>query len=159
MFCPNCGVKNSLQQNYCRQCGLKLETIIEAISEQFPSTEYQKFQRRKENLERIGVGCLTIAGTVGFSLLLFQAAQFKLELLGPNVLFWSAIGAVIGFLLLSVLFFNYAKLFMKPRKLTSDEHPFQAGAKAKLIEDRHFEPASVTEDTTRILKTPTRTPE
>jgi len=155
MFCPNCGSKNSVEQNYCRGCGLKLDAIVNAVSEQFPSKEFVDLQRRKEMFARIGLFCLAFAGFIGFALLLFQAALYKMILFGPEVLFSSAIGAVIGFLLLSVLFFNYPKIFMKPKNLPPDADPPAAVVTAKLIEDRPFDPvASVTENTTENLKVP-----
>ena len=156
MFCPNCGTKNSVEQNYCRGCGLKLDAIVEAVSDQFPSKEYVEWQRRRARFERIGLLCVSIAGLIGFSLLLFLAAQYKLVLLGPEVLYGSAVAALITFLLLSVFFFNYPKFFMKARKLEPDENPPSAVVTAKLIEDRPFDPASsVTEGTTEFLKVPT----
>jgi hypothetical protein len=155
MFCPNCGTKNSVEQNYCRGCGLKLDAIVEAVSDQFPSKEYVELQRRRARFERIGLLCLSIAGLIGFALLVFLAAQYKLVLLGPEVLFGSAIGALIGFLLLSVFFFNYPKLFMKAKNRPPDENPPSAVVTAKLIEDRPFDPASsVIEGTTEFLKVP-----
>jgi hypothetical protein len=156
MFCPNCGAKNSIEQNYCRGCGLKLGAIVHAVSEQFPSDEYAEMQRRKERFERIGVVCLSISGMIGFSLLLFKAAQYKLEVLGPNVLFGSAIGALILFLLLSLFFFNYTGGRGSKRKAPpSDENSGSPAVTAKLIEDRPFESASsVTENTTEMLKVP-----
>src|SRR5688572_24881496 len=138
MFCPNCGAKNSIEQNFCRGCGLKLDAIVEAVSEQFPSKEYAELQRRKERLQKIGVACLTIAGVIGFAMLLFQAARYKLELLGPEVLFWSAGGALIAFLLLSVFFFNYpAEPKTKTRRADNSED--LPATTAKLIDDRPFE--------------------
>src|SRR5262245_438808 len=142
MFCPNCRTNNSVEQHYCRGCALKLDAIVEAVSDQFPSKEYAELQRRRARFERIGLFCLSISGLIGFSLLLFLAAQYKLILLVPEVFFGSAIVALIGFLLLSVFFLNYPKLFMKPRSRLQEETPASAVVTAKLIEDRLFEPAS-----------------
>ena len=44
---------------------------------------------------------------------MFKAIEYKLILLGPEILIGSAIAALIGFLLLSVFFFNYPKLFLE----------------------------------------------
>ena len=157
MFCPNCGGSNSIEQNFCRGCGLKLDAIVEAVSEQFPSKEYAELQRRKERLQRVGVACLTIAGIIGCSKLLFQAARYKLELLGPEVLFWSAGGALIAFLLLSVFFFNYPadpKTKIRKKRDVEDASPADS-VTTRLIDERPFEPVpSVTEDTTKVLKIP-----
>src|SRR5688572_15742942 len=107
MFCPSCGAENRVEQNFCRSCGLQLDAISQAIAGQFPSKEYAAAQRRKETFEKLGRLSLTVAGLIGFSFLLFIAAYYKLVLLGPDVLFWSATGALIAFVLLSIFFFSY----------------------------------------------------
>jgi hypothetical protein len=155
MFCPNCGTRNGVEQNYCRGCGLKLDAIVEAVSDQFPSKEFADLQCWKERFQRMGLFCLSIAGLIGFSLMLFLAAQYKLVLLGPGALYGSAIMALIGFLLLSAFLFGYPKLFMKAKELPRDKDQSSVPDTAKLIDDRPFEPApSVTEDTTDLLKVP-----
>lgn len=157
MFCPNCGVKGSTEQNFCRGCGLKLDAVIAAVSEQDPSGEYAELQRGEERKKRIGVACLAIAAIIGFSMLLFRAAQWKLELLGEGVLFWSAGIALIAFLLLAVLFFTYpSALKAKLRRLREgEETPAVQAATTRLIEERPFEPASsVTEETTEVFELP-----
>jgi hypothetical protein len=159
MFCPNCGAKNSVEQNYCRGCGLKLDAVVEAVSYQFPSEEYAGLQRRKERFEWIGLLCLSIAGIIGFSLLLFLAVVFKLIFFGAaEVLIVSAVGALITFLLLAVFFFYYPKLFMKGKTRPNEEIKVPIVNTAKLIEDRPIEPvpSSVTEGTTDLLKVPAR---
>ena len=155
MFCPNCGSKNGIEQNYCRGCGLKLDAIVEAVADQFPSKEYAALQRRNERFEKLGVFSLSVAGFIGLALLLFKAAEYKVILFGPDVILWSAIGALIGFLLLSVVFFNYTKLFSKGRNLPSDDGQKPDVVTAKLIEDRPADyVSSVTENTTSKLHTP-----
>ena len=89
MFCPNCGSKNGVEQNYCRGCGLKLDAIVEAVADQFPSKEYAALQRRKERFEKLGLLSLSVAAFIGFALLLFAAAQYKLILFGPEILITS----------------------------------------------------------------------
>jgi len=157
MFCPNCGTKNLVDQNYCRGCGLKLNAIAEAVADQFPSKEYAELMRRRERFEKLGVFSLSIAGIIGFAILLFKAAEYKLILLGPEVLYGSAIAALIGFMLLSVFFFNYPKFFLKAKDRSPIENELAGASTAKLIEDRPFEPArSVTEHTTDFLRSPNR---
>jgi len=157
MFCPNCGTKNRVEQNYCRGCGFKLAAIAETVAGQFPSKEYAALLRRRERFEKMGVFSLSTAGFVGFALLFFKAAQYKLVLLGPDVLYTSAIAALIGFLLLSVFFFNYPKFFLKAKGRPPAEDELPAATTAKLIDDRPFEPVgTVTERTTDILRSPVR---
>jgi len=155
MFCPNCGIKNKVEQNYCRGCGLKLDAIVEAVAGQFPSKEFAALQRRRERFETLGLASLSIAGIIGFALLMLKAIEYKMILFGPEILIGSAIAALIAFLLLSIFFFNYPKFFLKGRSRPIDEDPSTAPVTAKLIEDRPSDyVSSVTEETTRTLKTP-----
>jgi hypothetical protein len=125
MFCPNCGAKNGVEQNYCRGCGLKLDAIAEAVASQFPSKEFAAVQRRRERFEKLGMYSLSVAGLIGFAILLFKATQYKLILFGPDVLLGSAIAALIAFLLLSIVLFNFSKFFLKGknRPLTTRADP------------------------------------
>jgi len=166
MFCPNCGATNGVEQNYCRGCGLKLDAIAEAVAGQFPSKEFAAIQRRRERFEKFGMYSLSVAGLIGFTILLFKATQYKLILFGPDVLLGSAIAALIAFLLLSLFFFHYPKFFLKGknRPHVSSPHDDKGLAEspnattAKLIEDRPPDyVSSVTEETTRTLKAPRST--
>ncbi len=79
-------------------------------------------------------------------------------LFGPEALFLSAFIALIVFLLLSVFFFAYPKLFMKIEMVDplvpADVDENEASAPTnKLLDDPLFEPASVTEHSTELLPT------
>src|SRR5438552_317786 len=113
MFCPNCGAENQTEQNYCRGCGLRLDAVLQAVNEQFPSDEYAQLQRRRQIFQNLGLFSVSAAALIAIGFVLFKAAYYKLILLGPDVLFGSAIAALVGFLLLSVFFFSYPKFFMK----------------------------------------------
>ncbi|MGD9630469.1 MAG: hypothetical protein AB7V18_14610 [Pyrinomonadaceae bacterium] len=155
MFCPNCGSKNGIEQNYCRGCGLKLDAIVEAVAGQFPSEAYAALQRRREIFRKLGVLSFSIAGFVGFSLILFKAAQYKAILFGEEVLIWSAIGAVVGFSLLSIFFFNYPRLFMKGTSGPAVKGRLADPVTADLIEDRPLDHVpTVTDNTTETLYAP-----
>lgn len=158
MFCPHCSAKNDFDQNYCRSCGLKLDAISKTVAEQFPSVEYAALQKRKELMEKLGVACFSIAALIGAAFVFSKIVEYKLILLGPEVMYWSAFIVLIIFGLLSVFFFNYPKLFMNFDALNprlspqNDASSDAAPTTSKLIDDRPFEPASVTENTTRSLK-------
>ena len=159
MFCPNCAAQNNDDQHYCRTCGLKLDAITREVAEQFPSAEYAALARRKRAFEIVGMFSLSISALIGLMLLLGKVFYYKLILFGPDILFYSALGALMLFGLLSVFFFNYPKLFMKfdklnPRLPVSDENAAVLLDTNKLIDDRAFEPASVTEHTTELLPSP-----
>ena len=155
MYCPNCGSENGMDQNYCRGCGLGLKAVAETVAQQFPSKEFAALQRRKTRFRKLGLFSLSMAAFLGFALLLFIAAYYKMVLFGPEVVLGSAVGALVGFLLLSVFFFNYPKLFMKAGRLAPDLDPPPPAHTAKLIDDRPPDyVSSVTENTTEILKVP-----
>jgi len=156
MFCPNCAAQNNDAQHYCRTCGLKLDAILREVAEQFPSEEYAVLARRKRAFEVVGMFSLSVSALIGVMLLLGKVFYYKLILFGPDVLFYSAFGALILFGLLSVFFFNYPTLFMKfdkvnPRQLTVPETNDEKLDTNKLLTDPNFEPASVIEHTTELL--------
>jgi hypothetical protein len=158
MFCPNCGAKNKVAQNYCRGCGLKLDAIVELVSEQFPSREHMELQRRTERFEKFGMYSLSVAGLIRFVILLFKVTQLKVIVFGPDLLIGAAVAALIGFLLLSLFLIHYPKFFLKSKKAPPDENPPSAAVTANLLEDRPSDyVSSVTENTTRTLKVPRST--
>ena len=154
MFCPNCASQNDDSQNYCRTCGLKLDVIAAEMMEQKPSEEFAALLKKKRRMELMGTGALSIAGVIGLCMLLAVAVYYKLMLLGPQLLFGSAIGALILFVLASVFFFNYSKFFLKIERANrhSPENSELAEPTGKLLNDPHFEPASVTEHSTELLR-------
>jgi len=155
MFCPNCGGDNRSEQNYCRTCGLKLDAISNAVAEQRPSKEYAELQRRKDRFEKLGVFSLSVAALIGVGMLFAKIAYYKFILFGPEVLFWSAFGALVFFGLLSVFFFNFPTVVMNFDKVNPRLSPPEEKAAVPtqhLIDDRPFEPVpSVTENTTDLL--------
>jgi hypothetical protein len=157
MYCPNCGTNNQAEHNYCRSCGLKLDEISRNVAEQFPSLEYAALIRRKERFEKLGLVSLSITAVIGLSMILYKVGAYKAELFGAAALLWSAFGAFALFGLLAVFFFNYPKVFMnfdKANPRLEPNEPAKPIDTQKLIEDRLFEPASVTEHSTELLEIP-----
>src|SRR5262249_48263107 len=105
----------------------------------------------------LGLLSLSLFAFLGFALLLVKAAYEKIILFGPDIIFGAAFVAMIVFGLLSVIFFNYPKLFMNFDKInqrlpSSFESDLASAETAKLIEEKPFEPLpSVTEDSTELL--------
>ncbi|MEP6847361.1 MAG: hypothetical protein ABI999_00790 [Acidobacteriota bacterium] len=156
MFCPNCGKEDQTDQKFCRSCGLKLDAVSLVVADQFPSVEYAAFQRRRHMFERLGHGALAISGLTALMLLIFAAALYKLILLGPEILFGSAIVALVVFLLLSVVLIGYSRLFVRFEKVDRQPAPLDESiptqTTGKLLQDRFFEPVpSVTEHSTDLL--------
>jgi hypothetical protein len=163
MFCPNCGAENRVEQNYCRSCGLKLDAIVQMVSEQFPTEEYAAMQRRKERFEKLGLVSLSLFAFLAFALVFGWAAYVKIILFGADVIFGAAFVAMFVFGLLSVVFFNYPKMFMNFDKVNhrlpaSADAELKPTTTARLIEERPFEPVpSVTEDSTDLLPVESKT--
>lgn len=161
MFCPNCAAPNADNHRFCRRCGLKLDAIAKTVAEQFPSEEYARLARRIRRFEKIGVASLSIAAIIGLSMLIVKAFEYKVILLGPTVLFYTAFASLLLFGLFSVYCFNYKEFVnfdkQNPRlPVTENEDEIERVTTNKLIEDRIFEPASVTEHSTELLEIPVK---
>ena len=156
MYCPNCGTLNEAAHIYCRSCGLKIDDISRTVKEQFPSPEYAAIARRKVLFEKLGLVSLAVMILVGLSMLLYKVGALKAELFGEAVLLWSAFAVFAVFGLAAVFFFNYGKMidFDKLNPRLDSMSPDKPLNTQKLIEDRIFEPASVTEHSTELLKKP-----
>ena len=159
MFCPNCGENNKIEQSFCRSCGLKLDAVLRAISEQIPTKDYAKLQKRKDWFEKLGIFSSSVSAVIAIGLFLSKVIYYKLILFGADVLYWSGFTALIIFGLLSVFFFNYPKLFMNLEKankhMLNEKEPAvsdSANATNKLLPDGVMEPIpTITEKTTGLL--------
>jgi len=133
---------------------LALDGISAELAAQDPSPEMALVLKKQKRAERFGVFSLSIAGIIGLGILLAVAFYYKVAILGPEVLFGSAVGALILFLLASIFLFAYSRYFMKGG-VHDVSVPEQRNLKAptnKLLNDPSFEPASVTEHSTELLR-------
>jgi|GEM_PF-859920 len=64
MYCASCGIQTSLDQKYCRSCGMDLQMISQAVGEHLGQT-IEKNEARPKKLERWGM----ITGLIGISTL------------------------------------------------------------------------------------------
>lgn len=153
MYCPNCGTNTSLDQKFCRSCGLGLEKIALSLAEQRPTKLDENLKERKNRLEQLGVIALSIFGVGVLSLFLYMVGSKLMLSQGKLVAALAVLGLIIilGSGLLSVLLFAKAteveEAGNKRRLQTPDVD--QTG---KLLEEGHLEPVpSVTESTTELL--------
>ncbi len=153
MYCPNCGAKTTLDQNFCRACGLSLEKTALSLSEQLPAKVDRSVQEQKERLEKIGVALLCLFGVCVLSLLLFLLGRSLLSkglpgilaMLGALILIISGLGSVILFARAKDLDEKSTK--RRQQNLASGGEPTN-----ELLSEGHFEPVpTVTERTTELL--------
>ena len=153
MFCPNCSAQRSGEQNFCRSCGLELAQVARAMELHGPSKERAAIEQRRERIERIGYFSLSFAGVIAVSLVLGVAGYYKLVLFGPEVLLWSAVGALITLVLIASAFLGYSKFVLTPASAGSADTPLPAATTNRLIEDKPIDNIpSVTEHSTELLE-------
>ncbi|HET9524935.1 MAG TPA: zinc ribbon domain-containing protein [Pyrinomonadaceae bacterium] len=157
MFCPNCGAKTSIEQKFCRACGLGLEKIALSLNEQLPTRPDENLMSQKERLERMGMVLLSVFG-VGVLFLLVYGIVYKLmvtqgKILGGLALLGFIIMAVCG--LLSTVLFAKAKeaeQAASKRRIANKEAAVVGTPTKELLTEGHFEPVpSVTDRTTELL--------
>ena len=103
----------------------------------------------------LGAFFLSMAGVVGLSILIAAVFYYKMQWVGPQILFGSASIALVVFTLLSGFFLSYPKVMMKLDRFNVEpmnSPKVEAVRTRKLIDERPFEPiSSVTEDATELL--------
>jgi zinc ribbon protein len=157
MFCPNCGAKTSIEQKFCRACGLGLEKIALSLTEQLPTRPDENLLSQKERLERIGLALLSVFG-LGVLFLILYGIVYKLMITqGKFLTALVSLGLLImaGCGLLSTILFAKAKeageAAGKRRIETKDAAVFATPTK-ELLTEGNFEPVpSVTDRTTELL--------
>jgi hypothetical protein len=157
MFCPNCGAKTSVEQKFCRACGLGLEKIALSLTEQLPSRPDENLLSQKDRLERWGVAALSVFG-LGLLVVLLYGIGYKLMITEGN---WLGGLVFLGFLIMMVCGVLSAILFAKAkeagdvagkRRVEQKEAAAVATPTKELLGEGNFEPVpSVTDRTTELL--------
>lgn len=158
MYCPKCGAETSIEQKFCRTCGLGLAKIASELTEQLPFNPDDKTLSEKERLERIGVAALSVFGLGMFALFLYFIVYKMMMVQGKVTAGLALIGLAImmGSGLLSVILFAKAKEAEEAaskRKIQGAANVSPTPTK-ELLTEGNFEPipvSSVTDRTTELL--------
>ena len=157
MFCPNCGAKTSIEQKFCRACGLGLEKIALSLSEQLPTRPDEHLMSQKERFERMGMALLGVFGVGALGAMLYGIVYKTMITQGK----WLTGLALLGFLImagcgiLSTVLFAKAKEAEEAagkRRLEAKDAAAVATPTRELLPEGHLEPVpSVTDRTTELL--------
>ena len=154
MYCPSCGKSTSVEQKFCRACGLSLEKIAQSLAEQLPSTQLNEdLEDRKRKVERwltlllgsaFGVIVVTVLGALIYKIIITKG-DFLLGF-ALLVLFIALMAALI-----LVVYRESLREALAKRQLSQAALP-QPEPTGKLLTESHFQPVpSVTEPTTELL--------
>ena len=156
MYCPNCGAKTSIDQKFCRACGLGLEKIAHSLTEQLPTQPNENLMSQKERLEKLGVAALSVFG-VGVLGVILYGIIYKVMIAQGEV--WGGL-AFLGFLVMCLCGIASAILFAKAKEVGEAAGKRQlpdaksATPTKELLTEGNFEPVpapSVTDRTTDLL--------
>ena len=157
MHCPNCGMKASGDQKFCRSCGLSLDKVHQLLGEELSTVELN-LQHKLRRVERwrnaVGKGAFAAIALV---LLVVFTREIKLDIeKGSSELWPTVIGLVILIGLIATLLLVTYSASLRER-LTSgrqrtDEVSGTTTTTRLPLEAGHEEMTSVTERTTELIE-------
>ncbi len=160
MYCPGCGKENSIEQKFCRDCGMNLENSAASLREQFPNSARTSLEREEKLHRRFGQIAFT-----GFAIVVDLAIIAMIYFIFTNMVLsgdrpWTGV-FLIAFILFAGLSLAYViwneSIKEKREKLQQTPAPeaLPTPPTGKLLNESTIEPVpSVVEDTTKLLKQP-----
>lgn len=164
MFCPNCAKENSVEQKFCRACGLNLEKSAESLLLQLPDAQNPDLVKREALLERFGNfvfgGFLTIVLIAIGAIIYTIFVKFVLS--GTSVIFGIFMILFVIFAALALAFVGYTEKIKEEKKSVNPnwqkEQISEKQDTAKLLEEKHFESfGSIVENSTELLPVENKT--
>ena len=154
MFCPNCG-KETNEQKFCRDCGLKVEKIFNVLVKEIREGEKTSVQKRNDLFKKLGFVSLSLLFGLCFSFVFYLAVYYKFLIFGKETIGAIGLGAAVFLGLLSLFFFNLPKFLDRKRingEFSKDNENEETRKTEKLLSEGSFEPlSSVTENSTELL--------
>ena len=154
MHCPNCGTPASVDQKFCRSCGLSLPEFSQLLDEKLPTLRAE-LRDQKRKIERLGLGLWIGAGAILY-VSLYWAIISEIIIGKGNVLGGILFLLVITAISLGALLTLYSASLKKRSALsrTDQEHAGLKGDTApELLPSPNPElTMSVTEHTTELLE-------
>ena len=154
MYCPNCGTKTSIDQNFCRACGLGLDKIAVSLTEQLPTKPNLSLQQQKERFEKLGVAALSVFGLGVLSLIIYGVVYKIIISEGDLLTALAAVGFIIMIAcgLASVVLFAKANEAGQEATKRKPQEVSSGDSTKELLTEGHFEPVpTVTDRTTELL--------
>ena len=154
MFCPNCG-KETNEQKFCRDCGLKVEKIFNVLVKEIQESEKSSVQKRDDLFRKLGFISLSLLFGLCFSFVFYLAVYYKFLIFGKEIIGAIGLTAMVCLGLLSLFFFNLPKLLERKElsaEFSTNSEIEEARITEKLLSGGNFEPIqSVTENSTELL--------
>lgn len=155
MYCPNCGQENSIEQKFCRRCGLNLEKSVESLIDQNAAGLTVREVDPDHWLEMLGkfaIGGTALVGLVAVGAMVYTIIT-KFVLTGSGVFFGIVMSLLLIFAVLGLTYVALNEGRKSKRKQSAPPSEFEKPEMAKLLDTGGFEPVpSVVEDTTERLK-------
>jgi len=150
VFCPNCGAKNKIEQNFCRFCGLNLQESTRSLAAQLSSGKNARELRQLQLIKKI-----TDYGSIGLTIIVSIAIAFYAYVVATKLIF-SGKRVLLGLFLISMIFQFVMRHIrrIKRNKIKENNAEVNLPSKetAKLLEEEPFAPAaSITEHSTELL--------
>ena len=154
MFCPNCG-KETNDQKFCRDCGLKVEKIFNVLVKEIQESEKSSVQKRDDLFRKLGFISLSLLFGLCFSFVFYLAVYYKFLIFGKETIGVIGLTAMVCLGLLSLFFFNLPKLLERKglsTEFSKNSEIEEPRITEKLLSEGNFEPIqSVTENSTELL--------
>lgn len=146
MFCPNCGKDNSETKNFCPSCGLKLQTIVQALTTEHSSNlETNKSKESKQNSRQQAILPGLFLILTGIIISLIGADGFASKAI-------TDIGVIVAIIGMGLVAYKGIQNSNRSKSIKNSQANLSAKQTVELLPSLTAEPISITEHTTRELE-------